>query len=108
MQTDFYGSAKPVLLAPKEKFPDFQPPPKTLRRCKQSDHYTEWTTACKTGAETVCPLDFGCQLAELALLGALALRTGAPLEWDAEAMRVTNDGEANLYVDPPYRAGWKA
>jgi predicted dehydrogenase len=108
MQTDFYGSVKPVLLAPKEKFADFQPPPKTLRRCKQSDHYTEWTTACKTGAETVCPLDFGCQMAELALLGALALRTGVPLEWDAKAMRVTNNSDANRYVDPPYRAGWKA
>jgi hypothetical protein len=44
----------------------------------------------------------------MALLGALALRTGAPLEWDARAMRVTNDVEANQWVDPPSRAGWRA
>ena len=31
MQTGYYGSSKPMLLAPKEKFQDFQAPPKTLR-----------------------------------------------------------------------------
>jgi hypothetical protein len=107
MQTGYYGSSKPMLLAPKEKFQDFQAPPKTLRRCEESNHYTEWTAACKSGAETVCPLDFGCELAEMALLGTLALRCETPLEWDAAAMRVTNDAEANLYLDPPPRAGWK-
>jgi hypothetical protein len=35
------------------------------------------------------------------------LRTGKTLEWDAGAMRVTSDAEANRYVVPPYRAGWK-
>jgi len=107
MQTGYYGSSKPLLLAPVEKFQDFQPPPKTLRRCEQSDHYTEWTAACKSGAKTVCPLEFGCEMAEMVLLGSLALRSGTPLEWNAASMRVTNDAEANSYVDPPYRAGWK-
>jgi len=107
MQSGYYGSAKPILLAPEEKFKDFQPPSKTLRRVEQSNHYTEWTMACKTGAATVCPLEFGCELTEMALLGTLALRTGTPLEWDAAAMRVTNDDDANSFVDPPYRAGWK-
>ena len=92
------------LLLPEEKFRDFQEPAKTLRRVP--DHYGEWTAACKTGARTVCPLDFGCEMTELALLGALALRTGQMLEWDAQAMRVTNDPEANSLIAPPYRAGW--
>jgi hypothetical protein len=38
--------------------------------------------------------------------GALALRTGRVLEWDAQAARVTNDPEANDLIAPPYRAGW--
>jgi hypothetical protein len=46
-------------------------------------------------------------MTELALLGTLALRTGKVLDWDANAMRVTNDKDANQFVDPPYRAGWK-
>lgn len=98
------GSRGGGLLLPEEKFRDFQQPPKTLRRC--DDHYGEWTGACKTGARTVCPIEFGCEMTEMALLGALALRTGRVLAWDAEAMRVTNDEEADRLVDPPYRDGW--
>lgn len=92
------------LLLPEDKFRDFPQPKKTLDRCQ--DHYRQWTEACKTGARTVCPIEFGCEMTEMALLGALALRTGRVLQWDAKAMRVTNDEEANRLVDPPYRDGW--
>ena len=105
MITGYYGTVKPVLLAPADKFRDFQPPPKTLPRVQ--DHYREWTEACKSGGRTSVPIEFGCEMTEMALLGALALRNGAPLKWDAQAGRVTNDDEANRLVDPPYRAGWK-
>jgi len=80
---------------------------KTLPRCERADHYTDWTRSCKTGTPTALPIEFACQLTELALPGTLALRTGKTLEWDADAMQVTNDAEANRYVVPPYRAGWK-
>jgi hypothetical protein len=47
-------------------------------------------------------------MTEMALLGALALRTDQLLEWDSKAMRVTNQGsEVNTLVNPPYREGWK-
>jgi hypothetical protein len=29
------------------------------------------------------------------------------LEWDAAAMRVTNEASVNQFVDPAYRAPWK-
>jgi len=103
MMTDYYGSTRPLLL-PEEKFRDFQAPPKTLPRTEH--HYREWTQACKTGSRTACPIEFGCEMTEMALLGTLALRTGQLLEWDVEAMRVTNDEKANSLVNPPYRAGW--
>jgi predicted dehydrogenase len=92
------------LLLPEESFRDVPQPPKVLRRV--NDHYREWTQACKTGARTVCPLEFGCELTELALLGTLALRSGRPIEWDASAMRVTSDQELNSLVAPAYREGW--
>jgi predicted dehydrogenase len=94
------------LLLPEEKFRDVAEPPKRLQRVE--DHYGEWARACKTGARTVCPIEFGCEMTELALLGTLALRMGSErlLEWDAGAMRVVNDEEANRFVDPPYRTGW--
>ena len=80
---------------------------KYLVRCPGNDSLCDYAGLTPGRTGTVCPLDCGCELAEMALLGALALRTETPLEWDAAAMRVTNDAEANLYLDPPYRAGWK-
>jgi hypothetical protein len=89
---------------PDEK--DFQQPPKTLQRCEQTDHYREWTQGCKNGKAAICPVKFGCEMTEVALLGALALRTNRTLEWDSNAMRITNNDLANSFVDPPYRTGW--
>ncbi len=85
---------------------DFEEPQATLPRTE--DHYGNWITACKTGSETDCPIVMGCEMTELALLGALTLRTNLLLEWDAKSMQVTNQGEdVNILVDPPYREGWE-
>jgi predicted dehydrogenase len=92
------------LLLPEAKFADARQPDPTLPRC--NDHYGEWTRACKTGAKTVCPIEFGCEMTEMALLGALALRTRRLIEWDAAAMRITNAADVNRLVDPPARDGW--
>ncbi|MFI5381785.1 MAG: Gfo/Idh/MocA family protein [Tepidisphaerales bacterium] len=92
------------LLLPEEKFKDFPQPAMTLPRV--ADHYREWTDACKTGSRTTCPLEYGSEMTEMALLGALALRTGRVLEWDASAMRITNSQTANALVAPPCRDGW--
>jgi hypothetical protein len=110
----FYGGGYPFgplgtkraggLLLPEGKFKSFQQPARNLRRVEE--HYQEWTQACKTGDETVCPVEFGCEMTEMALLGALSLRTGRVLEWDAKAMKVTNSKQADSLIDPPYRSGW--
>jgi predicted dehydrogenase len=102
---DASGALEGGLLLPEDKFRDFEPPPKTLRRVE--DHYGEWTQACKEGKETVCPVTFGCEMTEMALLGTLALRTRRVLQWDAGNMRVTNNRQANDFIDPPYRDGWE-
>jgi len=108
------GGGSQDLLLPAKDFRNFQRPPKTLPR--SIGHYREWTQGCKTGKPTNCPMAFGAQMTEMALLGTIAIRVipkkvgnGWPvkvLEWDAEAMRITNDEEANSYVNPPYRSGW--
>jgi hypothetical protein len=41
------------------------------------------------------------------LIGNLAIRTGKKLSWDGQKMKVTNHPRANVYVNPPYREGWK-
>lgn len=96
------------LLLPEKRFGDFEQPGRTLGRCERENHYREWTQACKSGKRTVCPIEFGCEMTEVALLGTISLRARRMIKWDAEAMRVTNSEQANGFVDPPYRKGWSA
>lgn len=45
-------------------------------------------------------------MTEVAQLGTLAARSARVLEWDHGQSRITNDSEANGWVNPPYRKGW--
>lgn len=94
------------MLLPEAKFRGYKSPPRTLPRCETGDHYREWIRACKEGRPSLCPVEFGCEMTELGLLAAMALRTKRLLSWDAAAARVTNHAAANAIVDPPSREGW--
>jgi hypothetical protein len=91
-------------LVPESKNRDFTPPAKTLTR--SIGHYREWIEAAKGGKPPNCEFGFGSLLTETALLGVIAQRTGRYLTWDAAAMRITNDADANALVSGMYRAGW--
>ena len=93
----------PRVLLPAEKFKDFTPPPKTIRRT--IGHYQEWIAAAKGGPPANCNFDFASLIAETALIGVISARTGKHLAWDAPNIRF-NDNEANEYINPPYRSGW--
>ncbi len=96
------------LLLPEERFKGVSQPARTMERVE--DHYGAWMRACRSGLRTACPLELGCEMTEVALLGALALRTGRLLEWDAATMRVANSAAAGEWIDPPGRGGksWQA
>ncbi len=104
---DFPRGYEGGMLLPEERFSAFTPPPKTLIRCEKENHYKEWTEACKSGKKTVCPVELGCEMTEVALLGSIALQTGRLLKWDSLGKRIANDADANQLVDPPYRSGWE-
>jgi hypothetical protein len=87
-------TGKPQLL-PESRNKTFNPPPKTLPR--STGHYLEWIEAAKGGKPAKCEFGFGSKLAEMALLGCLAVRTGKHLIWDSAAGR-TNDTEANALI----------
>ena len=91
-------------LLPAAKFKDFAPPPKTIART--IGHYREWIAAAKGGPPANCNFEFATLINETALLGVISSRTGKHLVWDAQAMRFTNDAEANEFLNPPYRSGW--
>ena len=96
-------------LLPRELAREYQQPPKTIPRVKEGDgaHEQDWIRACKDGNPASSNFEYGGGLTEMVLLGVLAMRVkDRKLEWDGEALRVTNDDEANALVNPPYRDGW--
>lgn len=101
--TEFTGGGHQLL--PESRAKEFAPPTKTLTR--SPGHYQEWITAAKGGAPASCEFEFGSLLTEVALLGTVAQRTEKVLEWDPRRMRFSNDPEASLLLNPPYRKGWK-
>jgi len=92
----------PVLL-PSEEFEEFERP-----RPDGANHYHEFVDACRGEGTTSAPFPYAGPLTEMVLLGCLATRfPQETLEWDAEALRVTNRDEANAFVHDDYREGWK-
>ena len=79
--------------------------PRVLER--SPGHYVEWIQACKGGAPAGSNfVDHAAHLAEVVLLGNIAIRTKQKLLWDAPNLRFTNSEAANQLIHPPYRAGW--
>jgi hypothetical protein len=94
-------------LLPKARDDAYPRPAPTIPRVK--GHHADWVSACKGGSIASSNWNYGGPLAEVALLGVLALRfPGQRLEWDARGLRVTNFPAANSLINPPSREGWKA
>lgn len=45
--------------------------------------------------------------AQWMLLGIIAMKFEGKLDWDAHKMRFTNNNEANRYLRPHFRKGWR-
>ena len=89
---------------PASRAKKFSDVPKTLTR--RSGTWREWWEACHGGQKAGCHFEWAGLLTEFVLLGNLAIRIGRRLDWDAEAIRFTNDDPANKLVQEEYRSGW--
>lgn len=76
-------------------------------------HYAEWAQACKGGKRAGSNFDWAGPLAEVVLLGNVALRSQVRKEltkhrllWDSESLKITNLPEANKFLRREYREGW--
>ncbi len=85
--------------------------PRTIPR--SPGHYKEWALACKGGAPAGSNFNWAGPLAEVVLLGNVALRlqlreelTRKKLHWDPAALQFTNCSEANQFLRREYRDGW--
>jgi hypothetical protein len=103
LMCDVYGDSP--RLFPEKLMREYKRPPKTIPRVKDS-HEMDWVRACKAGTQPGAPFAYSGPLTEICLLGNIATRVDAKIEWDADAMKVTNLPEANRFVRANYRAGW--
>ncbi|MGH9659418.1 MAG: Gfo/Idh/MocA family protein [Bryobacteraceae bacterium] len=101
--TGTYGEGTRLL--PAEKMKDYKFPPPLLTR--SPGHYRDWIRAAKGGERSCSDFRVAGPFTEWILLGVLALRFEGKLEWDSARMKVTNVPEANQYVRPKFRNGWK-
>ncbi|MHB8900375.1 MAG: hypothetical protein ACYC6Y_16615, partial [Thermoguttaceae bacterium] len=110
-----YGShgATGLRIFPEEKMLAYRRPEPTLPRIagdfkdRTVGHHRDWLDAIRHGTQAGSHFGYGGALAEIALLGVVAIRMlGKKLQWDSEAVRFTNCEEANQYLAPPYRTGW--
>jgi hypothetical protein len=96
-------------LVPETVMKRFKPPRQSLERVPAGadGHEQDWIRACKGGEPACSNFEESGPLSETVLMGNLAVRfPDRRLLWDGEAMRVTNDEEADAYVRREYREGW--
>jgi predicted dehydrogenase len=92
-------------IIPESKAKEIGPPPRILDR--SPGHYKEFIEACKGGPRAGSDfVNHAAHLAEVVLLGNIALRTQEYLYWDGPNLRFTNSERANQMINPAYREGW--
>lgn len=94
-------------IVPEEAHRAFPMPDKLLPRIKGS-HQSDFFRACRGGVPACANFDYSAPLAEIALLGDIAMLAGLKrrVEWDGVAMRCTNRPELNRFLKPSCRDGW--
>jgi len=96
--------ASPQII-PEQKMQQYKQPPQTIPR--SAGHYRDWINACKGGPPASSNFEYGARLTEIALLGVVALRSGATLHWDGPNMKATNRPQAEPLIHGHFRKGWE-
>ncbi len=98
-----YGGSPRII--PEAKMQQVKMPPKGVAHTALS-HEMHWVLACKTGQPAGADFSYSGPLTEICLLGNIAQRVDARIQWDAANLEVTNLPEANRYIRTEYRHGW--
>jgi hypothetical protein len=98
-------------LVPMVKMNDYRQPPQVLPRAPgpvDVQTYRDWIRACKGEGAAFSNFDVAGPFTEWIALGVIACRIpNTKLLWDSVKMRITNNTEANNYIKPYIRKGWK-
>jgi predicted dehydrogenase len=92
----------PPQLLPEDKFKEVKRPNLPPR-----NHYHHFVDACLGGEKTESHFAQTGPMTETILLGTVAIRLpGETLDWDTQALKFRNSGQANHYLHRTYRDGW--
>jgi hypothetical protein len=114
---DDYGAKFLIAMKDKEYVPGDRDDackavPQTIPRIGSGtkNHMDEWFAMMKGGAPAYSNFDIAAYLAEVILLGCVALRVGEGrrMEWDGPGMKSPNLPEAAQFVQRHNRSGWEA
>jgi predicted dehydrogenase len=101
--TGCYGER--TRLIPDARMKDYKLPPPLLTR--SPGHYQDWIRACKGGDPSCSNFSVSAPFVQWMLLGVIAMKFEGKLEWDAQKKQFSNNKEANAYLKPKFRKGWK-
>ena len=98
----------PRLLMPDSEWNEFlkNAPEKTIARIKDETPVEEWVDAIKNNILPLSNFDYGASLTEMALLGCLAQRFNADIDYDSRNMKITNRPDVNAFIKESVRDGW--
>lgn len=82
-----------------------KPVPATLPRAPKN-HVQEWLDACKSGPGTFQGFVSSADIAEVAMVGMVALRYGKPIEWDSQNMKAIGESGADPLIHLEQRKKW--
>jgi predicted dehydrogenase len=103
--TGVYGE-NPHLL-PESSMVDYKRPAQTIPRVPGNSPHQDFIRACKGGVAACSNFDVSGPFTEMVLLGNLALRLGKKIEWDPVNLKCPNAPEADEFIKPVFREGWK-
>jgi hypothetical protein len=80
---------------------------KSVSESSGQDTNTVWIDAFRNNTQSPGSFIYTGPVTETILLGAVALRAGKKVEYDAVNMKITNIPEANKFLVREYRKGWE-
>jgi len=108
------GRGEGVGLLPGSRWAEYKLPSAYLARSpgastgdNHAAHCRDWIRACKGGAPACSNFSIGGPYTEWLVLGAAAVHYEGKLLWDNAKGRFANNKDANQWVKPVFRKGWK-
>lgn len=100
---------KPRLMVSEEEWQEFikNPPAQTFKRIGEEQPQQEWIDCIKNNTLPGSNFEYAADLSEMALIGVLAQKFAAKIEYDGANMKVTNRPDIDAFINVPARKGWE-